>query len=164
MATYRYFAYGSNMATERLRARAPSAQPLGAARLPHHVLRWHKLGRDGTGKCDAAPAGAEDAVWGVLFAIDCADKPGLDAAEGLGIGYDERMVHVCTASGRCRATTYQAKPDRIDSRLRPKPWYKNYVLAGAREHGLPAAYVAQLATMPTETGDVEQTGSRRDDS
>lgn len=164
MATYRYFAYGSNMATERLRSRAPSAQPLGAARLPRHVLRWHKLGRDGSGKCDAAPAEAEDAVWGVLFAIDCADKPSLDTAEGLGIGYDERVVHVCTANGRCRAVTYQAKPDRIDTRLRPKPWYKNYVLAGAREHGLPAAYMAQLATVPTEGRDAEQRGRGQGDS
>lgn len=32
-----YFAYGSNMATARLRARMPSAQPIGIATLPGHV-------------------------------------------------------------------------------------------------------------------------------
>ena len=157
MATYRYFAFGSNMATSRLRQRAPSARPVAVARLPGHVLRWHKLGRDGSGKCDACAAAArpEDAVWGVLFDIDEADKPGLDAAEGLGIGYDERMVHVETEAGRRCALTYQARPDRIDPRLRPRAWYKAYVLAGAREHGLPAAYVARLAAAPAEAGDVE---------
>ena len=156
MATYRYFAYGSNMATSRLRQRAPSARPVAVAWLPGHVLRWHKLGRDGSGKCDVCAAGAcaEDAVWGVLFDIEQADKPGLDAAEGLGVGYDERMVHVQTDGGQRRAVTYQAKPDRIDPKLRPRQWYKAYVLAGAREHGLPAAYVAQLAAAPAEA-DVE---------
>ena len=139
-------------------ASALRATPLAIARcLPGHVLRWHKLGRDGSGKCDASAAGAsrKDAVWGVLFAIDHADKPGLDAAEGLGIGYDERMVHVETVAGRRCALTYQARPDRIDPRLRPRAWYKAYVLAGAREHGLPAAYVARLAAVPAEAGDVE---------
>lgn len=156
MATYRYFAYGSNMATSRLRQRAPSARPVAVGRLPGHALRWHKLGRDGSGKCDACPsAGAEDAVWGVLFDIDQADKAHLDAAEGLGIGYDERMVQVQTDAGPRCALTYQAKPARIDPELRPRQWYKAHVLAGAREHGLPVAYVAQLAAVPTEDGDVE---------
>lgn len=157
MAAYRYFAYGSNMATSRLRQRAPSATPVAIGHLPGHVLRWHKLGRDGSGKCDACAAGVspEDAVWGVLFDIDRAEKRQLDAAEGLGIGYDERVVHVQTDAGKRCAVTYQAKPERIDPTLRPREWYKAYVLAGAREHGLPAAYVAQLAAMPAEAGDVE---------
>lgn len=156
VATYCYFAYGSNMATSRLRQRAPSARPVAVGRLPGHALRWHKLGRDGSGKCDACLGDDPgDAVWGVLFDIDQADKPRLDAAEGLGIGYDEHMVQVQTDAGPRCALTYQAKPARIDPKLRPRQWYKAHVLAGAREHGLPAGYVAQLAAVPTEEGDVE---------
>lgn len=152
MATLRYFAYGSNMATGRLRTRAPSARPLGTARLPRHALRWHKRGRDGSGKCDiaAARAAAADAVvWGVLFDIECADKPRLDAAEGLGVGYDERTVEVLAEFGPCQAFTYQGRQSHIDAGLRPKPWYKRYVVIGAREHGLPAAYQEALAAVRT---------------
>lgn len=149
MATYRYFAYGSNMDTERLRARAPSARPVGAARLPGHALRWHKRGRDGSGKCDIRAADAAAVVWGVLFDIECADKPTLDAAEGVGVGYEERAVLVVADSGPAEALTYQARASHIDRRLRPMPWYKRHVVAGARQHGLPAAYRRALAAAPT---------------
>ena len=149
-ASYRYFAYGSNLSTARLRERAPSARPLGVGRLPRHALRWHKRGRDGSGKCDAAFTGCPaDEVWGVLFTIDCAEKPRLDAAEGLGIGYVEKVVQVLTTTGRMDARTYQAKPDQVDAALRPFEWYWRHVLHGAREHGLPAAYVAAIERIGT---------------
>ena len=45
----RYFAYGSNMSIARLSERAPSAEVIGVARLRSHVLRFHKVGTDGSG-------------------------------------------------------------------------------------------------------------------
>ena len=145
-ATYRYFAYGSNMSSARLRQRTPSAHAIGSASLPGHALRWHKLGRDGTGKCDIVRCaeGADEIVWGVLYEIAMAEKELLDRIEGLGIGYSETQVRVTTASGSEWALTYEAKPDRIDPALKPRPDYKAHVLAGAVEHGLPAHYVAAL--------------------
>ena len=147
--TFRYFAYGSNMSTERLRGRTPSARALDVGRLMHHTLRWHKLGRDGSGKCDVEPACPSDVVWGVLFAVSWAEKPALDAAEGLGIGYFEKEVRIITDDGECRALTYHANPDRIDSTLRPRDWYKDYVVRGAREHRLPSHYVRALEQVVT---------------
>ena len=143
---YRYFAYGSNMSSARLRQRTPSARALGIARLPGHALRWHKLGRDGTGKCDIARCGesANEVVWGVLYEIAMAEKELLDRIEGLGIGYSEAQIRVKTATGSVWALTYQAKPERIDAALKPLPDYKAHVLGGAVEHGLPAHYVAAL--------------------
>ena len=151
-ATYRYFAYGSNLSSGRLRARAPSAVSLGRARLPHHALRWHKLGRDGSGKCNIEFTGAEspDVVWGVLYRIDRRDKPGLDRAEGLGVGYDEDTVDIHTDWGCCRALTYKARPDKIDPALRPLAWYKAHVQEGASEHGLPEEYVERVAAVAVE--------------
>lgn len=145
--TYQYFAYGSNMCSARLRQRAPSARALAAGRLPNYALRWHKLGRDGSGKCNAAYAGEDSSsvLWGVLFDIACAEKHLLDKAEGLGIGYLEREVAVVTEAGTRPALTYVAKPTHIDASLRPHAWYKDYVVRGAREHGLPEAVVAALA-------------------
>ena len=142
--TYRYFAYGSNMSTERLRGRTPSAHARGRGQLPHHTLRWHKLGRDGSGKCDVEPASASDFVWGVLFDIAWDEKPALDAAEGLGTGYFEKEVRIVTDHGECLAFTYHANPDRVDPALRPRDWYKDYVVRGAWEHGLPADYIRKL--------------------
>lgn len=144
--TYLYFAYGSNMSTARLTARTPSARVVGRGRLPGHALRWHKLGRDGSGKCDVVVAGSESTavVWGVLYRIDCAEKGDLDRIEGLGVGYDEHEVVVSTETGRVAARTYRARPDAVDPALRPRRWYKAHVLAGAREHGLPAPYIEMI--------------------
>ena len=138
---YTYFAYGSNMSSLRLRQRTPSARALGIGRLPGHALRWHKLGRDGSGKCDIAESGEQaDVVWGVLYRVALAEKPILDRIEGLGIGYEEEEVRVETEAGPVAALTYKAKPGRIDAQLRPLADYKRHVLLGAREHGLPMAY------------------------
>ena len=147
--TYRYFAYGSNLSTERLRARVPSARARGRGRLLHHALRWHKIGRDGSGKCDIVPTSAPSVVWGVLFDVAQDEKPALDAVEGLGIGYFEKEVRIVTDDGECLALTYHANPARIDAALRPFDWYKDYVVRGAREHGLPADYIRELEVVET---------------
>jgi hypothetical protein len=39
---------------------------------------------------------------------------------------------------------FVADRDRIDDWLYPYTWYKRFVAAGAREHGFPPAYVAEI--------------------
>lgn len=141
-----YFAYGSNMATARLRKRMPSAEPLGVATLPGHELRFHKRSKkDRSAKCDAFATGDDDsACIGVLFSFDPAERADLDLAEGAGKGYDAKVVTVINSHGRRRKVlTYLASPDAIDDTLKPYRWYKDHVLAGAMEHDLPPDYVAE---------------------
>lgn len=139
-----YFAYGSNMATARLQKRMPNAKPLGVATLTGHALRFHKRSKDNSAKCDAYATGDNgDAVIGVLFKFDPAERSALDAAEGAGKGYDAKIVTVTNGQGRRRKVlTYLASQGAIDDALKPYTWYKDHVLAGAREHDLPADYVA----------------------
>ena len=139
-----YFAYGSNMSTPRLRSRIASARVIAVACLTKHALRFHKHGRDGSGKCDALYTGQEcDEVHGVVFRIATAEKPRLDECEGLGKGYDVKTVTVRGKHGtQYRAFTYYAT--RIDACLRPYDWYKEHVVRGAIEHGLQDAYIATL--------------------
>lgn len=145
-----YFAYGSNMSSQRLRQRTPSAQALGTAYLGAYRLMWHKAGQDGSGKCDIVSTGdASDGVWGVLYAIAAHDKPRLDRAEGLGQGYDLKPVEVLAGAAPVRAWAYCATA--IDALLRPFDWYLAYVRAGAAEHGLPPAYrqmIESVASVP----------------
>ena len=141
-----YFAYGSNMATARLRGRMPSAKPLGVATLPGHVLRFHKRSKkDQSGKCNALATDDDDSVViGVLFSFDPAERGKLDAYEGAGKGYDAAVVTVINHKGRRRKVlTYLASPDAIDDRLKPCSWYKDHVLAGCKEHDLPPGYVGE---------------------
>jgi gamma-glutamylcyclotransferase len=145
---YLYFAYGSNMLSARLQARTPSARTAGIGQVRGHQLAWHKRGTgDGSGKCDLLLTGRdEDWAWGVLWHIHWDDKPHLDEAEALGRGYEEKQVPVMTGQGTVMAWTYWATD--IDARLPVYDWYHAYVLAGAREHGLPADYVARIAAQP----------------
>lgn len=140
----KYFAYGSNMSSKRLRARTESARPIGVFSLPGFALRFHKVGKDGSGKCDAFHTGdSADRVVGVLYDLDPADEAPLDRVEGLGWGYRKEQVEVEGPRGDIEsAFTYCAI--RIDRSLRPYSWYLEHVLAGAREAGLPEEYVAGL--------------------
>ncbi len=141
------FSYGSNMLERRLQERAPSARAIGTGVLKGHALRWHKVGRDQSGKCDAFMTGnANDVVHGVIYEIAAADKPSLDFAEGLGAGYDEKEAAIHTAHGVIRAHLYCAT--HIDPVVLPLHWYKAFVVAGARQHELPAEYIAALEAVP----------------
>ncbi len=127
-----------------LRNRVPSATAIGSAHVTGHTLRWHKRSRkDGSGKCDIELTSRnEDLVYGVLYEIDAREKYLLDNAEGLGNGYEEKIVRVAHNCGHVEATTYYAT-DKNPS-LKPYTWYKKLVVAGAREHKLPDDYVAAL--------------------
>ncbi|MEM9256709.1 MAG: gamma-glutamylcyclotransferase family protein [Pseudomonadota bacterium] len=142
-----YFAYGSNMSLKRLRARVPSAEPLGTAQLRGHRLCFHMPSGDGSAKCDALDTGKHyDLVWGVIFEIDMDHKPALDRAESLGELYHEKTVRLHTDDGDTHeAFTYCALV--TGEGRHPYSWYHHHVVSGAREFALPAGYVAEIAAV-----------------
>ncbi|HVS66185.1 MAG TPA: gamma-glutamylcyclotransferase family protein [Thermoanaerobaculia bacterium] len=159
-----YFAYGSNMLSWRLRhpRRCESARKVAVGRLDGFALRFHKLGSDGSGKCDVAammeeptadgPAvalpPAEPCVHGVVYEVGREELLQLDAVEGH--GYERREVAV-RIEGEARtevflpAVLYAARASAIDSGARPYTWYRDLVVAGAREHALDGAYSRRLS-------------------
>ncbi|MDX1672734.1 MAG: gamma-glutamylcyclotransferase family protein [Balneolaceae bacterium] len=145
LTSLRYFAYGSNMNTRWFRNRIPSARLIGKAVLPGHSLMWHKHSfRDGSAKCDIVETGqASDEVYGVLYEIDRTEKPILDRIEERGKGYEQKKIKVKPEGGTATsAFTYYAIAK--NKRLKPYGWYKNLVLAGAREHNLPKFYLESI--------------------
>ncbi|MBK8375721.1 MAG: gamma-glutamylcyclotransferase [Sphingomonadales bacterium] len=143
------FAYGSNMPSARLRGRCPSARAIGIAELRGHELRWHKRSKDGSGKCDIVAVDTPNAlVFGVLYEIAADEKADLDKAEGLGAGYEEIEIEVLCGGKVIKSKAYQAT--NIEAALRPYTWYRAFVIAGAREHGLPASYIAGLESVPAD--------------
>lgn len=155
-----YFAYGSNLATPRIRQaeRAPRARRVGTARLERHILRFHKRGDDGSGKCNVWCTGDDgDWAWGVLWEVAPAELERLDAVEGGGY---RRLTLEVTVNGSepgagpagdavREAETYVARHAYVDLDLSPYDWYKAIVLAGAREHALPRDWVRFLDTVDT---------------
>lgn len=145
MSTLYYFAYGSNLHPERLRERVPSSRALAVAELDGHLLRFHKRGRDGSGKCSILPSGRpRDRVFGVVYRMAAAELTDLDRAEGLGVGYLRVELTVRTDGTPRPVFSYRAQDEHTDAALAPFTWYRELVLTGARHHGLPADYIAAI--------------------
>lgn len=144
MIRFVYFAYGSNLLTGRLRARCPSARFIGAAEAPAMALALHKIGRDGSGKATMVRGAPSDRVFGALFEIGIADRAMLDLAERGYTRIDDFSV-LRPGGGRTRpVTTYVAPPEAIDPGLLPFDWYRDLIVAGARERGFPPAYIERI--------------------
>ena len=145
-----YFGYGSNMLTERLQGRCPSAEPQSIAVLSGFSLGFSKPSSDGSGK--AAPeerAGA--ALHGVLFSIQLDELQILDRVEGEGTDYARRIVDVRSTSSSepLKAVTYFGL--KYAEGLTPFKWYQTLVLAGAMQHGLPhhhQQHIRQFEALP----------------
>lgn len=139
-----YFAYGSNMASQRLRRRLPSAEPIGPARLDGYRRTFNVYStRDGSAKCNAVPDAVGPGLFGVVFRIDPAERLLLDRFEGTGVEYRAVRVRVVLLCGRAEdALTYLGT--RIDVSRLPFHWYKEHVLRGALEHNLPDEQIAQI--------------------
>lgn len=149
----KYFAYGSNMLTRRLTdsSRAPSAVARGIARAPGFVVRFHKVGADGSGKCTlVTTADRAAAAFGVLYEVADADAESLDRAEGVHTGgYARRAVKLELSANRMvSAMTYVAGKRHVDASRVPFDWYRDLVVAGAIEHRLPPRYISELARVP----------------
>lgn len=135
------------MSSLRLTDRVPSAGFVSIGKLAAHQLRFHKIGMDGSSKCDAEHTGCPNHfVWGAVFEIPVSEKAVLDRYEGLGCGYGEKSVAVRLEKGELvEAATYYAL--RTDPGLKPFHWYKEHVLRGARENGLPEDYIAVIESV-----------------
>ena len=143
-----YFAFGSNLASPRLLQRIPAASVHCVATLAEHRLCWRKNGADRSGKCDIEHTrDPGHLVYGVVYRMSHADKLELDVYEGAGYGYAHKTVEVLTLDGDAiEAFTYYATD--VDHSQQPYHWYKEHVLRGALEHGLPPHYVEQIRATP----------------
>ena len=133
------FAYGSNMDRAAMATRCPSSRPLGPARLPGFrpvimAQGWLSVVPD-----------ARREVWGLLWEVALADIAALDRYEEVGAGLYRKVYRpVLTQGGPRRALIYlgrDAGPGRAN------PGYLEGVLAAARELGLPASYLPDLAAL-----------------
>jgi hypothetical protein len=110
---------------------------------PDRTLSFCKRSVDGSAKATLVPALGSRA-FGAVYRIDESEKALLDRAEGLGQGYDELWQGLPLSEGVVRSFLYAAADDYVDRSLKPYHWYKELVLAGARFHDLPAAYIAGI--------------------
>lgn len=144
-----YFAYGSNMSLARIASRLPGVRRVGAGWIPGYRLVFHKAGeRDGSAKCDAFFSGdPTHRVYGAVYLLDDGEKILLDAIEGVGNGYDCIRSDVFLEDGRTVNASFYAATC-IDPSLLPFTWYREHVLRGALENGLPEWYIREIRNVP----------------
>jgi gamma-glutamylcyclotransferase len=143
-----YFAYGSNMDTERIRddkrlAYLPKAQ---SACLKKWRLRFNKMAtrpkdlHARIGWANIVNGRSNESVHGVLYEVTAQDLARLDDIEN---GYCRAEVVVRLPDGNdANAVTYVACEELVKTGLRPTREYLNHLLAGAVF--LPPAYVRLL--------------------
>jgi len=150
----KYFAYGSNLCPQRLKARTPSARFLSEAKLTGYQLRFHKISRqDGSSKCDAYFTGnPDDVVWGAVYEIDESDVPALDAAEEKGVSYEKVQIEaqLIDSDTEVPIYVYVARDEMIEQGVPPYDWYKRYVLIGAKYYDFPKEYIQSIESVESE--------------
>ncbi|KAA0190218.1 hypothetical protein HAZT_HAZT003784 [Hyalella azteca] len=164
--SFLYFAFGSNLLTERIHINNPSATFVDVARLDGYKLEFNHFCKRWKGasatvnpinfdKSDARNeteglAGRNDSamdhVWGVLWRLNQSDMPHLDEQEGVQLDsagehvgvYKPLLVDVLL---RSTGETVQARAYRIIRPLerdrRPSKVYLDVICRGAEEHDLP---------------------------
>jgi len=131
-----YFAYGANMDRAVMATYAPSAAPLGLARL--YGCRFVITG---DGYASVARA-AGQTVHGVLWRITPRDRVTLDRWEGTAGGlYRAAFFPIAHAGRRQPALVYVARPRGAGV---PRRGYMELILAAAREWKMSRAYIASL--------------------
>ncbi|OAD39640.1 hypothetical protein LPB72_20485 [Hydrogenophaga crassostreae] len=81
-------------------------------------------------------------MLGVVYEVAVSEKPHLDTAETLGVGYAEREATVQIGGRSLDIWLYYAL--EIDAGAVPYDWYKALVLSGAKEHALESGYIRML--------------------
>jgi len=147
----RYFAYGSNLDWDQMRARCPSSVFLHVACLRDHALAFTRyLPKRGCGVADVVRR-ADHEVWGAVYELSDDDGCRLDACEGYvpgrrRNGYRRVGARVAIDGRDTRpidVVTYEVC-ERRPTHVPPDRSYMGHLLRGARTWGLPASYQAAL--------------------
>jgi gamma-glutamylcyclotransferase len=136
------FAYGALMDPRRMRRLCPGARPDGTARLRHHAIAFTRYSRsEKGGVADVVPALGES-VWGALYVIRQSCLAALDRYENAPQAYRrETLVVIDEQGAEHEATVYVANRT---GEFAPSRAYRDLIVRGARERGLPDEYVQGL--------------------
>ncbi|MBC7252702.1 MAG: gamma-glutamylcyclotransferase [Actinobacteria bacterium] len=149
-----YFAYGSNMPESRMRERTPSAVALVVWKLEGMRVAMNKKGWNDSEKANLVEDPGS-VVYSTLYRIDSSELPRLDSAEG---GYERRSFKAVFGDEIVEAQVYISR--EITEAPVAWDWYKDIILKGAKEHGLPGSYIQYLESLPSKPCSENSNGQR----
>lgn len=133
-----YFAYGANLDPEAMRRRAPSARPVGPARLRGY-RRAFTVRSPYWGALADLLEEPEGEVWGLLYELEEADLARLDAFEDCPNLYTRFTVTVEREDGRPvpGVWVYAVRPERREGEFPPGLPYRRILEEAGRRFRLP---------------------------
>jgi gamma-glutamylcyclotransferase len=149
-----YFAYGSNMSSVRIRERVPNARAIGPASWPGMRLTCNQVARDGSGKANLVVDPALTA-WGVIYELQSSDWSILDRFEP---GYRRRLCSIRGGDGTPITAQVYLGMGPFGAGL-PCDWYRDHLLLGAREFGLPGPIIELILSFDTRSSKPHDTAT-----
>jgi len=147
-----YFAYGSNLRSAQMDRLCPGHVFVGPACLEGHRLAFTLPDAEWRGGVADLVESHGDEVWGALYRLADADLPPLDAYEGFdpqgpaeSNDYVRRKIRLTSAPPdilQAEAWTYSVREPR--GHVAPSALYRDALIEGAIERGLPAAYIETM--------------------
>ena len=132
LTVHHYFAYGSNMNSDRVRQRKMSFESASSGRLLGYSLRFNKRSVKYPGAAAAnVVASAKGVTEGVVYRlVDPVQIEMMDPYEGYPVLYRRTTLPIVTKAGVVDAWVYIANEDYVAEGLAPAQWYLNHLLAG----------------------------------
>uniref|UniRef100_A0A0A9YU02 gamma-glutamylcyclotransferase n=1 Tax=Lygus hesperus TaxID=30085 RepID=A0A0A9YU02_LYGHE len=154
--TFKYFAFGSNLLTQRIHINNPTAKRFDVGVLDKYRLDFGYFAQRWGGYVATIVPDDEAVVWGAIWDIGLENLEDLDRQEGVKDAvYRPLEVSVKTLSGevvtcRCYCLVNQPSYPEVPNvpNLLPSKVYMDTVIRGAKESQLPEDYIKMLEAIP----------------
>ena len=131
MSNLYYFAYGSNMNPERVKARGLNYSQVLSGQLSGYELSFNKYSANREGSAANITKQENAVTEGVLYLLPEAEQIiAMDPFEGFPDHYTRELLSIATKSEPVKAWVYIANQRFIRANLLPPRWYLNHLLAG----------------------------------
>jgi hypothetical protein len=144
------FSFAGNMDVEHFAKNVPSAKRIGIAKLPGYNFIFNKTADDLSSKANILQSSdPNDAVWGVLIALDDKEKSNFFNAETFSSDFMLETVTCIDLNNKIyTACAFVALPHAVNTHLLPYDWYLQKVISLAKNAGLPEDYIKKISMMP----------------
>jgi len=145
-----YFAFGSNLLTERIHINNPSARFKCVAKLDDYKLTFNHYSKRWQGSVATIIEDKNSNMYGIVWELQKEHLKTLDEQEGVPHNVYKRInvqVQPVGSNETIDCVSYQLLPERFlstGSKARPSFVYKDVIIRGAIENNMPDEYITKL--------------------
>jgi hypothetical protein len=145
--TFLYFAYGGNMNREQIESRCTKPEVLAVAKIPDLKLDFFDHGKVWDSGLESAVAAPGHDLWGVVYKLSAYAQDSLDDHQDIRLDGTGAYFHYPAIATDDMGKTYKVlfyKKDNRSEHSKPSREFLDFLVKGAEERGLPAAYIDEL--------------------